>query len=222
MFLLISFVLANNYCVGNSYDECKNKCHSFTNNFTSFYNKIPTIKELNTSYDAIHNIYISSDVDYIDTNYTLIFCDTSINLTYRNPKTIKIKDHIYADSQKIPDDVSIIFYFSHYEQYLSIEVETDEESRIKPFTLENYYGILYITTKFFTEYFPENLITLSKQSSYDLRISDITSNVEKLFSNPDKLITYTFTYYCLSDKENKCVNYANYSLKFINHTSRFN
>lgn len=221
MFFLISFVFANKYCVGNSNWQCKNICKNFADNFDDYFIRIPTNEELNTSDDTKHDIYISYDVEYEDSNNNLIICDPSIKLSYREPETILIKDHIYADSKQMPDNASIEFYFSTNDNYLTIEVETDKDSNIKPFTIDSrgHYDIKIIN-KFYTDDFPENLITLSEKYVYYFLIKEITDNVKKIYKNYDRFRHGDFKYYCLSDKEKGCENYASYDLEYINSASQ--
>ena len=222
MFFLISFVLANNYCVGSSESSCQNICKILNNNFAGYFPTIPTNEQL--SNNTIHNIYISNDVDYYESEHNLFFCDPSIQLIYRNPQTIKIKDHIYADSKKIPDNIPILFQFSssnyYYKSPVIIEIETDQESKIKPFTLQTTRIDTYILPKFYTENFPANLISITGSNKF--LIYELSDNVQKLFSNFDQLQQKTFTYYCLSDKETKCGNYVTDDTKYINYASEIN
>ena len=58
MFLLISFALANNYCVGTSY-SCLNVCQNLLDTFDGYYSNIPTDDDLNATNNSMHNIYIN-------------------------------------------------------------------------------------------------------------------------------------------------------------------
>ena len=220
MFLLISFVLGNNYCVGTSY-SCSNLCKSLINTFDGYYSNIPTDDDLNATSNSMHNIFISTNVDYAESNQTIIFCYPSFYYLNNNHKKIKIKDQFFFFKKKLNDDAPISFRItsSISNDEFSIEVMTKEECNIKPFILECHYNSL-VHIKFCTENIPENLITIKKQYSYNFYLPKISDNVRKLFSNPDQFKVQDMIYYCLSDKEEKCKDYSSFKPQYIDYPSQ--
>lgn len=210
MFFLISFVLANNYCVGETEEKCKNMCKNIETNFDVFFDEIPEDDIFDPNDERIHNIFIADNVTYYNSKHNFIFCDPSIYLVY--PEMVEkmiIKDGIYVNSNERLKNVPLYFEFN-YDSY--IQVETDEKSNIKPFIIYSDYFYDYYSNfpvRFLTDIFPENLVTISTYQGYKAGIVGKASYLEKLFTNPEIIDTYEdIPYYCLSDKENKCEKYS--------------
>lgn len=202
MFFLISFVLANNYCVGETEEKCKNMCKNIETNFDVFFDEIPEDDIFDPNDERIHNIFIADNVTYYNSKHNFIFCDPSIYLVY--PEMVEkmiIKDGIYVNSNERLKNVPLYFEFN-YDSY--IQVETDEKSNIKPFIIYSDYFYDYYSNfpvRFLTDIFPENLVTISTYQGYKAGIVGKASYLEKLFTNPEIIDTYEdIPYYCLSDK----------------------
>lgn len=223
MFLLISFALANNYCIETIKGSCEQICKNLPRKFDNIFSYIPRNDEINASNDDIHNFYIASNVAYSDSPNNFIFCDPSIHLIYSESfTTISIKDHIYIDSNKMLKDAPILFKINNnFNNDINIEVDTDEKNNTFQVIFEtdhsfsNYHLAI---PKFYTENFPEILISISSNSE-KITFNEITANIEKVFNDTTKLKGSYIPCYCISEKENKCADYQHLHPIIINSSS---
>lgn len=211
MFFLISFVFSRNYCIETINGNCNQICANHPEKFDNIFSYIPKDDEINTNNNEIHNFYIANDVPYFDSSHNYIFCDSSVHLVYeKNISSLQIKDHIYVDSDEILRDAPIIFKIN---SSLIVKIDTEKKLDSAQVILEPTREII-LSTRFYVEEFPENLISISQQSKR-IRVDDLTDKVLKVYNNTQNFIlNRNIAFYCITDKPHKCSNYNYPSMKY--------
>lgn len=218
MFFFISFVLAKNYCVEKNEGRCRALCSSFSGTFDAIFSRIPNDTDLNGHGNSSHNIYVADIVDFYQSKHNIMICDKSIYLTYNgNITSITIDNQIKVNDIQIKNNIPILFKIKNN---LSIIIKTKENApNFSPIYLEATKKNLFLTPKFFTDSIPYNMITISNKSE-NINVYELTDSIKTFFTNTNKIIEISKTYYCISDKKNKCEGYDSYDLVYINTTSQ--
>lgn len=217
MFFLIPFVIAKNYCVAKNSTKCKNACPLFEGQFDKIYSNLNIDNHISSIDGSIHDIYVADNVTFAQTSHRIHICDPSIRLIYdKSWSKITLSDDIKIDSSIINTSIPIIFKAN---TNFSLEIDTAKNSLYwTPIIVEAVNENIFITPIFLTSDIQKNIVSISSDS-YDINIFDITENVKKIFFDTSKLNELPKTYYCISDKKNKCEQYSSKNLTFINSPS---
>lgn len=220
MFYLISFVLANNYCVESENRKCKDICSNYNIIFDDTFNEIPDDSSLESSSNGeIHNIYVSDNFQYKDTKHNIIICDPTNYLkytfSYSAKPIIRVNDNIRIGNVSIKPNIHILFEFF---QDMIFEIDTDGQTNFSPIIVYADRENTYFKPIYLTETIPKNLFKISSESK-NIKIYEMTDNIKTMFENVDKIVEVPKTYYCVSNKQNGCQDYSSYNLIYVNETS---
>ncbi|KAK8898495.1 hypothetical protein M9Y10_000784 [Tritrichomonas musculus] len=221
IYSLISFVKGNDFCIEKTPGKCKQICPNPPVDFDKTFNYFPNQDEVDPN-DESHNIFIADEVEYypnISRKNNIIPCDKAVSFIFEAPtSSITIDNNVEFGYEYLYSKIPLKIQFR---SSLNIDIKSIHQDVSPSIILEAIKPDLSLTLRFLTEDIQDDFISISEKSQI-IKIADKTELVKRFITESDKLEEIQKNYFCISDKNEKCKDYSQFSPLIVKSTLQVN